>query len=215
MSCVGFYIHRGDSGEQWYLKIESTGGLLEKVLMCELPTGDGRKETRCIETQALQLIHCHRRPPRGIADYHHLRPIPRKLLQCQNGAGVRLLAVVKDAELVQEPGLKAAGLGDGSDPGHPLEYRRRRRGGHFLRPGAARTWVDEAEDGLDATKTDVSVCWGVSQSHATQLDAASNTELHPASARLDSRRPANVRPSPVIFPASASTTNQRIHAQEF
>ena len=111
--------------------------------------------------------------------------------------------------------LKAAGLGDGSDPGHPLEYRRRRRGGHFLRPGAARTWVDEAEDGLDATKTDVSVCWGVSQSHATQLDAASNAEQHPASARLDSRRPANVRPSPVIFPASASTTNQRIHAQEF
>jgi len=84
MSCVGFYIHRGDSGEQWYLKIESTGGLLEKVLMCELPTGDGRKETRCIETQALQLIHCHRRPPRGIADYHHLRPIPRKLLHCNN-----------------------------------------------------------------------------------------------------------------------------------
>ena len=144
MSCVGFYIYRGDSGEQWYLKIESTGGLLEKVLMCELPTGDGRKETRCIETQALQLIHCHRRPPRGIADYHHLRPIHCKLLHCnnqlivqtrsstraqrrqndntiwtkevsiqflcqhtcQNGAGVRLLAVVKDAELVQEPGLR-------------------------------------------------------------------------------------------------------------
>ena len=84
MSCVGFYIHRGDSGEQWYLKIESTGGLLEKVLMCELPTGDGRKETRCIETQALQLIHCHRRPPRGIADYHHLRPIHCKLLHCNN-----------------------------------------------------------------------------------------------------------------------------------
>ena len=61
--------------------------------------------------------------------------------------------------------LKAAGLGDGSDPGHPLEYRRRRRGGHFLRPGAARTWVDEAEDGLDATKAGVrvSVRWGVRQ----------------------------------------------------
>ena len=30
--------------------------------------------------------------------------------------------------------LKAAGLGDGSDPGHPLKHRRRRRGGHSLLP---------------------------------------------------------------------------------
>lgn len=30
--------------------------------------------------------------------------------------------------------LKAPGLGDGSDPGHPLKHRRRRRGGHSLLP---------------------------------------------------------------------------------
>lgn len=57
---------------------------LVKVLMGEFSAGDRPEETRRVKPKALQLLHGYRRPPRGIADYHHLGAIPSELLSSRS-----------------------------------------------------------------------------------------------------------------------------------
>jgi hypothetical protein len=63
MTPIRFYILKGASYHKhnfYRQKKLPPGILLLKVLMCELPTGDGREETGRVEPQALELLHCHR-----------------------------------------------------------------------------------------------------------------------------------------------------------
>jgi len=63
MTSIKFYILKGDNKHKYNFcrqKKLAPGSLLLKVLMCELPTGDGCEETGRVEPQALELLHCHR-----------------------------------------------------------------------------------------------------------------------------------------------------------
>ena len=113
---------------------------LLKVLMREFPASDRHEETRCVQPKALQLLHGHRRPSGGIADYHHLSAIPGELLKCQDGTRVGFLPIMKNTKLIQEPRLEAAGVSEGSDPGQPLEHRRRCLGCHPPRRRTTNLW---------------------------------------------------------------------------